>query len=455
MSLVPRTLLWRTFLLVALLMLLSVLAWFEIYSRYEREPRARQLAQLVVSVANLTRVALLTARPAQRVALLQELSDREGIRIYPSEPEETIVALPDGAFVRLVIAEVQRQLGIETRLAWEREGEQGLWVSFRIEDDEYWVKLPPERLERVFPQQWIGWGAAALALSLIGAYLIVFRITRPLKALSQAASRIGSGEPPPPLEDQRGPLEIRTVTRAFNQMSNDLKQLDADRALILAGISHDLRTPLARLRLGVELSGTDAETREGMVTDIDEMDKVIGQFLDFARESAGEAPEICDLKALCGEIAEQYRKRGIALDTRLADLPPLPLRALAIRRSIANLIDNACRYADASAIALHTRREDGMAIVEVLDRGPGIPPQQVERLKRPFTRLDGARSGAAGAGLGLAIVDRVARAHQGEFRLLAREGGGLAAQLRLPLAPTPAAQRARAPNLPVGPTPAN
>lgn len=441
MRLIPRTLLWRTFLLVALLMLLSVWAWFEIYSRFEREPRAMQLAQLVVSVANLTRASLLTAQPEKRAALLQELSDREGIRIYPSEPDEAIVPLPDAPVLRLMTAEVRRQLGLDTRLAWEREAEQGLWVSFRIEDDEYWVKLPPERLQRVFPQHLLGWGAAALALSLIGAYLIVFRVTRPLKALARAASSIGSGEQPAPLEE-RGPLEIRTLTHAFNEMSDDLKQLDADRALILAGISHDLRTPLARLRLGVELSGADTQTREGMAADIDEMDKVIGQFLDFAREASGEALDLCDLKGLCADIAEQYRRRGIAIDSELADLPPIPLRTLAIRRSIANLIDNAWRYAGATMpIELRCRGEDGVAIVEVLDRGPGIPPQQVERLKRPFTRLDSARSGATGAGLGLAIVDRVARAHQGQLRLLAREGGGLTAQLRLPAAPVPQAQR--------------
>lgn len=432
MRLLPRTLLWRTFLLVAALMMLSVFAWYQIYFHLEREPRARQIAQLVVSASNLTRAALLAAQPEKRLELLADLSEREAIRIYTSEPEEKLVPLPDDPVFARVAGEVRQRLGADIRLAHSRDGLEGLWVSFSIDDDDYWLMLPAERLERVFPQQWIGWGAAALLLSLAGAYLIMFRVTRPLQSLARAAAAIGAGDEPAPLAE-RGPQEMRTVAKAFNQMSRDLRQLDADRKLILAGISHDLRTPLARLRIGVEISGADEETRAGMAADIDEMAKVIGQFLDFAREQGGEPPAQTDLAALCAEIAEQYARRGTPLTTALTACPPLSLRPLAIRRLVTNLIDNAFRYAgETPAVELHLRAEPGWMIVEVRDRGPGIPPQQVERLKRPFTRLESARSNATGAGLGLAIADRIARAHAGEFDLLPRPGGGLIARIRLP-----------------------
>ena len=437
MKLLPRSLLWRTFILVALLMLLSVAAWFAIFSTYEREPRARQLAQTLVSVANLTRAALISARPEARRELLRDLSDREGIHIYPADTADRIEALPDRAFLRRVEELVREQLGPFTRLTLEREGERALFVSFRIDDSvegDYWLALPRERIDRIFPLSWLGWGVAALLLSLVGAWLIVFRITRPLKALQQAARKVGAGETPARL-DESGPTELATVAHAFNQMSTDLAQLDQDRALILAGISHDLRTPLTRLRMGIEMSGDDG-LREGMTADVEEMDKTIGQFLDFARSEGGEAPQDVDVAALLLEIASQYRRRGFRVELASGPTPPvvaLPLRPQALRRAISNLIDNALRYAGAdSLVELALGAVSGEFHIEVLDRGPGIPADEVERMKRPFARLEAARTNAAGAGLGLAIVDRVARSHNGGLELLPRDGGGLLARLRLP-----------------------
>ena len=447
MKLLPRSLLWRTFLLVALLMMLSVAAWFAIFRAYEREPRARQLAQTLVSVANLTRAALVSARPEARRALLRELSDREGIRIYPADAADRIAPLPDRPFLHLVEELVREQLGPTTRLSLEREGERALFVNFRIDDndeDSYWLALPRERIERVFPLGWMGWGVAALLLSLLGAWLIVFRITRPLKALQQAARKVGAGETPIQL-DESGPTELATVARAFNQMNSDLAQIDQDRALILAGVSHDLRTPLTRLRMGIEMSA-DESLREGMTADIEEMDKTIGQFLDFARSEGGEAPQAVDLAALLAELAGQYRRRGfqVALLAPVVAAAPAPtvdprlsVRPQALRRAVSNLIDNALRYAGhAAQVDLSLSTNTTEFVIEVGDRGPGIPPQDVERIKRPFARLEAARSNTAGAGLGLAIVERIARSHNGRLELLPRDGGGLIARLALrPLIP--------------------
>jgi len=439
MKLLPRTLLWRTFLLVALLMLLSVAAWFAIFRSYEREPRARQLAQTLVSVANLTRAALISARPDARRELLRELSDREGIRIYPAESTDRIEPLPDRFFLHRVEELVREQLGSGTRLTLEREGEMALFVNFRIDDSDegdYWLALPRERIDRVFPLGWLGWGVAALMLSLLGAWLIVFRITRPLKALQAAAQKVGAGETPPRL-DEGGPTELATVAGAFNQMSADLAQIDQDRALILAGVSHDLRTPLTRLRMGIEMSADDS-LREGMTADIEEMDKTIGQFLDFARSEGGEAPQPVDVAALLADVASQYRRRGFPVEMTAA-VPSAPtvevelaVRPQALRRAVSNLIDNALRYAGSdSPVELKLSAAAGELAIEVRDRGPGIPPQDIERIKRPFARLEEARSNTAGAGLGLAIVERIARSHNGRLELLPREGGGLIARLAL------------------------
>lgn len=433
MTLFPRTLLWRSVLLIALLLVIANLAWVQIFRVSEREPRARQVAQQIVSVVNLTRAALITAQPSKRFELLDELSKEEGIQVYSGERGERVTPLPDHPFLRLVENEVRRQLGPETRLTASRNGIRGAWVSFRIDGDEYWVFMPRSRLERADPLRWVGWGALVLALALLGAYLIVARINRPLRELTGAAAEIGRGRTPPPVAET-GPSEIRTLAGAFNRMASDLKRLDEERALLLAGVSHDLRTPLSRIRLGLEmLDGKgDAALSAGLVQDVEDIDAAIGQFLDFARLAEGEAavPE-GDLNAIVREVCERYARAGKVVSTRLETLPPLALRPFAVQRLIANLVDNALRHGG-PAVEVATWPDEGRAVIEVLDRGPGIPPGDSERMLQPFTRLDRARS-SSGTGLGLAIVDRIARLHGGSVQLLAREGGGTRARVELPL----------------------
>jgi len=430
-TLAPRSLLWRTFALIALLIVVAAAAWVEIFRAAEREPRARQTAQMVVSVVNLTRAALLTAAPDLRRELLLELAESEGIRVYPAEADDRVVAFDSTRRVgQLLNEEIRRRLGPETRVARERDGLRGFWVSFRIADDEYWVMLPRERVERQLALQWLGWAALTLALALLGAYLIVFRMKRPLRALTQAAAEVGRGRNPAPVEES-GPEEIQALAHAFNQMSRDLARLEADRALILAGVSHDLRTPLARLRLSIEMSGADPSLKQGMDSDIDEIDRVIGQFLDFARSEGGEPTAPIDLAALARECLQQYRERGHPVDGEIAPVPEFEGRALALRRMLVNLLDNAIRYGE-KGLVVATRAEGRNAVIEVRDRGPGIPAGEVDRLKQPFTRLEAARTGHSGSGLGLAIVERIARMHGGTFELLPREGGGLTARVTLP-----------------------
>ncbi|HEX9687113.1 MAG TPA: ATP-binding protein [Burkholderiales bacterium] len=431
MTLFPRTLLWRSVLLIALLLVIAHLAWLQIFRVSEREPRARQVARQIVSVVNLTRAALITAQPSKRLELLGELSREEGIQVYSGERGERIAPLSDQPFLRLVESEVRRQLGAETRLAASRNGVRGAWVSFRIDGDDYWVYLPRSRLERADPLRWVGWGALVLALALLGAYLIVARINRPLRELTGAAAEIGRGRTPPPVAET-GPSEIRTLAHAFNTMAADLKRLDEERAFLLAGVSHDLRTPLSRIRLGLEmLDGQgDAALKAGLVQDVADIDAAIGQFLDFARLAEGEAvfPE-GDLNAIVREVCDRYTRSGKAVSTRLDALPPLALRPSAVHRLISNLVDNALRHGGPE-VEVITRPENGRAVIEVLDRGPGIPPGESENMLQPFTRLDRARS-TSGSGLGLAIVDRIARLHGGSVQLLAREGGGLRARVEL------------------------
>ena len=433
-KLVPRTLLVRTFLLVSLLIFVCVASWLTLFGLAEREPRARQVAQLAVSVVNITNAALIAADPLKRLSLLRDLAETEGVHLYPAEPTDDVDELPDTYFFRVMLETSRSQLGPATRFAGRVNGLPGLWVSFSVgegTDDDYWLMLPGERAERKFPWHWLGWGGASLALALLIAWLIVSRVTLPLRDLVAAAREVGHGKHPDPVPE-RGPVELEQLAQAFNRMSENLRQFDVERAEILAGLSHDLRTPLARLRLELELSMSDEEARNAAVEDIEQMDEIIGQFLDYARGESEDQRELTDINTLISQITGGLKRASVAHEVKLGELPPVMINRQALTRALTNLLENARKYA-APPIGITTRTGDKEIIIEILDHGPGIPEAEVERIKRPFTRLENARTDTKGTGLGLAIVERVVRHHGGKFELLAREGGGLIARLRLPL----------------------
>ncbi len=435
MKLWPHSLLWRSVLLIALLLVVANIAWVLIFRVTERVPRAQETARQIASVVNITRWALISADPAKRFELLSELSESERIQVYTAEPGELVAPLPQRPFIQELASELKRQLGPDTTIALDRAGVPGVWVSFLIDSEAFWVLMPRSRIEHNEPLRWIGWGALVLILALGGAYFIVSLINRPLRELTRASTQMGRGAMPPPVTET-GPAEISTLARAFNQMAADLKRLDDERALLLAGVSHDLRTPLARIRLTIEMMDDkgDPALRPGLVQDIEEIDAAIGQFLDFARLRDTEAPvPDTDLDALAQDVAARYVRAGKAVTCRPGAVPPWPVRPRAMHSLIANLIDNALRYGG-SAVEVVTGQEGDRVFVEVLDRGPGIPPEAVERMLQPFTRLDTARAGG-GTGLGLAIVERVAGLHGGSVRLLPREGGGLRARVELAARP--------------------
>ena len=425
----------RFFLLLTSLMVVSALSWATLFLYWDQAPRARNFAQILTSVINLTRAALVAAAPERRPGLLHELSMHEGVLIFPAEENESPPQAPVDGFLRDVLANLRLSLGSETQLATERDGNPGIFVLVDIEGDGYWIGFPRERFDRSRSLQWLGWGILGAFIALLTAVWFVSRLTRPLDRLVIAAKSVGKGEHPPPLPED-GPEELATVATAFNQMNVDLERQNRERAFILAGISHDLRTPLTRLRMGIEMTDVDAATRDGMETDIEEMDITIGQFLDYARSNEPAPLENGDPAALMNEIVDQYRRRGIPIGSRIDHVGSIAMHGATLRRALCNLIDNSVRYAttdnQASQVELALRGDDRSVVIEVTDRGPGIPEVETERMLRPFTRLNDARSNAKGAGLGLSIVNRVVRQHAGKFALLPREGGGLIARITLP-----------------------
>jgi two-component system osmolarity sensor histidine kinase EnvZ len=427
----PKTLLARSFLLIVVLIVLSLVSSLAIFRYVQEEPRAQQMAQLVASVVNLTRAAVLSAAPEWRGGLLAELAEAEGLRVQMADSSDVLKPLPDlPPELHLMVEKVRDRLGANTRFAAERNGVAALWVSFFIGNEEFWVAVPRERVEHPMSQRVLVWGTVVLVLALFGAYFIARQVTRPLKQLAQVAQQIGLGATPQPLPE-RGAQEIVAVSRAFNQMSADLAANERERALVLAGISHDLRTPLARVRIAAELSA-DESLREGLAADVEQMDAVIQQFLDYARLDENEAMQPTDLKSLVQEVAQQFSAQARSLTLDVRDVSALPVRPLLMKRALSNLLDNAIKYGGGE-ITVHLKQDENKVVLAVEDRGTGIPAAQRASVKRPFVRLESARSNSTGSGLGLAIVERAARLHDGEFILADNAAGGLVAKLVLPL----------------------
>jgi len=442
MRLPSVSLFWRTFFLIVLFLVVAMLAWAQSVRVFEREPRAQAIAQQIVSVVNVTRSALLYSDANVRGQLLIELADNEGLRIAPKEPTDQVRVLPNESLVQLVRARVHNALGADTQLATEVNGRKGTWVSFTIQGDAYWVVIERDLLAPRTGKRWLRWALASLLLSLLAAVAITRALNRPLAQLIESARAIGAGRSPHPLPES-GPTEIRTVNRSFNRMVSDLAQIEQDRAVVLAGISHDLRTPLTRLRLEIEMSTLSGASRQGMIDDIEQMDSVIRQFLDYARGTKDSTFERVDVQKLMALAIERNRlttHTQIELKTEIAPNLYIHGNPTELSRALDNLLTNALNYgcsADGSlalSVRAYTRTVNHRSevVIEIADQGPGIAADQIERVVRPFERGDAARAGPAGAGLGLAIVKRIVQKHHGDIQVCANAPQGLRVHMSLP-----------------------
>jgi two-component system osmolarity sensor histidine kinase EnvZ len=403
---------------------------------------ARQFGDTKIAQIQALRSALASPNALDRAGNLGRLGKEYGARLIPVEQRPDIGRTPRAPFMVDLSQHLQKHLGEDAEVRVSGRPDTGiiLWIKLVTPNGDYWAGFPIDaRSPEEVPLRLLGWSAFIFVLLLSSAWAFARLLNRPLHQLHRALGALGKGDTPPPLPET-GPSEIAGLSRSFNQMALNLRQMEDDRRLLLAGVSHDLRTPLARLRLGVEMSPSEESARQGMIEDIEEMDKIINQFLDFARGEESVPALPCDLNDLVAGVVDRFQRRGHAVTLAVdASLPQLWLRRTALERMLANLLDNAFRYGSASA-DVSTQSSDGWVVIEVADRGPGIPPEQVERMKLPFTRLDHARGGALGSGLGLAIVDRVARLHGGTLDLLPRTGGGTLARVRLPFEKARASQ---------------
>ncbi|MDO4796014.1 MAG: ATP-binding protein [Brachymonas sp.] len=431
---------WRTFVMMALLLTFSTLGWLFSVRSVDLEPRARQTAQQIASLVNLSRAALIYSDTITRYALIKTLAEEEGVRILPREPEDTIVPMRPGQMAERITQELRQRLGPDTIVARSVNGENGLWIGFDIDDDPYWLLTDQSRIHQVGGATWLVWVLMAGLLSLAGAAVMAGIINQPLRHLLDAISKVHKGDfKAGQLDEAVSTKEIREVNIGFNRMAEQMAKVEQERAVMLAGISHDLRTPLARLRLEVEMSVPDPESQRYMAADIEQLDVIINKFMDYARPEAIE-PETVHLADVVQTCAYPYLNIN---DMVIKINVPHNLRVTAdeveLGRVISNLMENARRYGktpgtEVTELCVKAKAEGSKVLLQIHDRGSGVPEHQLADLTQPFFRADAARTSAVGSGLGLAIVKKVVEHMGGKLALSNRAQGGLLATLWLPRA---------------------
>lgn len=430
----------RTFFLLLGLMGMSFGIWLQVFFSIESGPRALQMAQRVSTSVSITRSALFYAPLEQRSALLLDLATKEGLRVQPREPDDTLQPIQNSIYWTKVSEQVRKDLGSHTLIMWAVNDAPGVWVSFELDNAKYWLVFNREQLSLIAGAEWIGWLLSALLLSFLGAAISVRFVNRPLARLAQVTRQLARGETPSPLPEH-GPAEIRDMNVAFNRMTRDIRQTEADREIMLAGISHDLRTPLARMRLEIELSNVSDATRQAIDEDLAQIDHSIDQLMEYARPAAKAPEQGIDISHALNSLYERERSHTESLGGELvADIAPHLFGRIDkndLKRVVSNLIENARRYGrsvtdDKAYIRLTAQPKGNFIEINVQDQGVGIEEHEVQRLLRPFSRGELARTGVNGAGLGLAIVERLLLQVGGRLELISPPGQGLTARIEIP-----------------------
>lgn len=422
-----RSLYARTALTLALAFVVFQAAAFWVVTRTLIVPVAERSADDLAGLIVLSAQTWVELPPETRAAFERELARQHGLRLTTIDVGATAAA-PRFAFRKHIEAALGRRVGDEVVLRGVPES-AAVWLEIPVGGHDLRVGFYPDRYAVKLPLAAITVIVLGTLLSLLTALFLVRRITVPLARASQAASQVGAGELPEPLPET-GPAELAELARRFNTMAAEVRNLLDNRTTLLAGISHDLRTPMTRLQLNLEmLRDTPSPARiDRAVSDLADMNRLISGYLELARTTQAEPKVRFDLAGLLEEVA---------VDTNLSwpGAAPCAVEAgrLAIRQIVMNLVQNAQRYGGGTPVELALECADKRARVIVRDAGSGIPADQLEKVFRPFYRLEGSRSQTTGGtGLGLAIVRQLAETNGCRVTLENRAGGGLEAVLELP-----------------------
>lgn len=431
--LLPRSLLARNIGLLVILVFVTQACSLFVLLHYVQRARVERAATVFSHYVTTLDRALDGMSPADARAAVARIGGQG--EPPPAESPGSDTVHPFRTWQREVFMQaLRRDLARDTDVRWQGgQDDEKLWIQVHAAGSPTWIVLP------MTADSQAGSVTAAIALfaalgllAALTGYLLQRHINRPLRDLASAAREIHAGDMPDPLPTD-GPTEIAQVSRAFNDMTEALQQAEKTRALMLAGVSHDIRTPLTKLRLAMAMTlprGTDDAFVASVEGYLDHIDTILQQFMDYAGSGEKEVPESGDLNALVSQLAADFAGLGHEFELDLGPLHPVVYRPTSMLRMLMNLMQNAIKYGK-TGLFVRTWQDDHHAHVAICDRGNGISVAELERLREPFSRGSNTR-GEGGTGLGLAIVDRIARLHGGALSFRERDGGGLEVVVSLP-----------------------
>lgn len=414
---------------VTLLLASQVFSYYAVFN-YALLPSLQQFNKILAHELNLVLddSGDLHANEPLRRQVLEQL----GVTVHREDSEQAKEfdhAMP----IELMSEEMSQELGSATEVRLLLGSESYiLWMKIEAMPGSL-IRIPLSELQEEDFAPLFRNSLIVALLIVAGGWLFIRLQNRPLIALEKAAKEVGRGEIPPPLPE-KGATEIRAVTRAFNQMSRGIQELEADRALLMAGISHDLRTPLTRIRLATEMmSPEESYLAEGIISDTEECNEIISQFMDYLKPVNAQSFTQVDINTIAGDVASAEGGYEVAIETAFQPTVRDAFgNPIAIKRAISNLVVNALRYGNGWVkVSTGMTADNKLVWICVEDNGPGIDKSQVAKLFQPFTRGDTAR-GSEGTGLGLAIVKRIVSQHHGSVVVNNRSEGGLKVQISFP-----------------------
>lgn len=448
---------WQTTLMVMFIVMISVglSIWFFWRSFYlpELKNHSRYLATELNILDDISQNGFKTHEERERLRSKMHTAFIDDPAEFPTVEEKKFA----GFFTDIMQKEMSEQMNRPIQVFFKFKPTSHLWVQ-DSKHPEYWIREPVTYYSQYNPTLIVSFLLGIPILTLLTILLLARQLNRPLRHLQRAANNYIQMGQASTLPTNKGSTEIRQVNLAFNRLFTTLNQAQKERTIMLAGISHDLRTPLTRMRLTAEML-PDEFFREGLIYDIEDMDAILEQFISFMKDGSDEPVHLTDLGAIFHEVIVQFAPTPIIYEASKA-LPPIPLRSLSIKRLIINLVNNANKYGKppiyltAEIVPTFNQLKESMEpaeedveitaqsalaqqakeklIIGVRDCGEGVDDDQLERIMQPFERGETART-TKGSGLGLAIVNRIAHLHHGHVEAINHPEGGLQVTVHLPL----------------------
>jgi two-component system osmolarity sensor histidine kinase EnvZ len=429
----PNTLFFHTAIALTITSLLLVLATLAATAWFVLIPVGKQAADDLAALLILSAQTWVEIPPETRPDLEQELFDTHSLRLT-TESFPLSLPHPTPPYLTILHQAIERRIGHPVAFGSHADHRGWYWVDFSIADHSLRFGFTRDRIGASPPFALLTIAIAILVLAIATALIIALRLSRPLALLSAATSAVGRGEKQVALPES-GPDELKALAGNFNQMSKEVTELLENRTTLLAGLSHDLRTPLTRMRLALELlpANEEDELYADLRHDVDEMDQLLRETLLLARGVGhGEPLQACDLGEIVSEVVEGCRQGNVPVKWEPVELFSGSVPTTSLKRVLGNLLENAIRYGSDQPVTVELKQEQGHPVIRILDRGPGIPDEMRMAVFRPFQRLENSRSTTTGgSGLGLAIVQQLCNAQGWEVSLQPRGGGGTVAVLRL------------------------